>query len=222
MTELELRIRMLVELLGQVCKGCRMPFMPTMLEIDHKDGDGKADRARFNDNDGDMWTYYLQPEHHDEAKARLQPLCKNCHDFKSRVAGDYARRTELPPSSSGSVTQSSPPFHLMILHSIDNQLFKERLVASLLWYLTRDNGRDMYENHLIGEAIERGIFVDDFEARVILNNATSQGLQTYQRRVFFSTRPGFIQLESRRKYEWKDGKLVPFKPRPMQVSARGG
>lgn len=219
-TELELRVRMLVELLGQVCKGCRMPFIPTTLEIDHKDGDGKDDRARFNDNAAQMWAYYLLPEHHDEAKQRLQPLCKNCHDFKSRVAGDYARRVNMPVSASPPT--NSVPMHLLLLDDTYQQRMKASLTASLLWYLTRDDGRDIHEERLIALAINRGIFVDDFEARVIIHRATFNVPGTRWHGLFFSTRPGFLQLESRRKYVMTDGKLVPLKRGPLQVSTRGG
>lgn len=89
--ESDVRLRLITEVLGGQCEGCGTRMLK-ILNIDHRNGDGKEDRDRFDNNGSRMWQYYL--DHQDEAREKLQPLCHNCHDIKSRVAGDYAWRRE--------------------------------------------------------------------------------------------------------------------------------
>lgn len=51
------------------------------LELDHINGDGKIDRERFGDSN--RMVYYYS-KHLDEAKEKLQVLCKLCNCAKNR------------------------------------------------------------------------------------------------------------------------------------------
>lgn len=71
------------------CRGCNVDDIG-LLSFDHIEGDGLEDRIRFNNQPEVLWAYYIT--HPDEAKQKLQALCKNCHWIKSLKNGDLKRR----------------------------------------------------------------------------------------------------------------------------------
>lgn len=69
-----------MKLLGTHCIGCGHEDI-RVLEFDHINDDGAADRKRFG-GARTMLLYFL--EHPDEARQRLQLLCRNCNWLKRR------------------------------------------------------------------------------------------------------------------------------------------
>jgi hypothetical protein len=66
--------------LGDCCVGCGHRDI-RVLEMDHIHDDGAEDRRRFK-GARSMLTYYLSRP--DEARERLQLLCRNCNWLKRR------------------------------------------------------------------------------------------------------------------------------------------
>lgn len=93
----------LVVELGGTCK-CGYSNIET-LDLHHKHIDGKADRARFKSTEG-MWKYYLS--HIDEAKERLEPMCKNCHNEITRIRRGWStsKSVSFVPTRAGYTIQS--------------------------------------------------------------------------------------------------------------------
>lgn len=72
------------EILGNKCSNSKCLITggcvePRCLQIDHKNNDGKKDRARFV-NLNKLYAYYIN--HPNEAKENLQLLCANCNWIK--------------------------------------------------------------------------------------------------------------------------------------------
>jgi len=66
---------------GVKCKACECDDY-TLLQIHHINGDGRADRNRFRFEGAAMWRYYRK--HHEEAKQKLQVLCRSCNNVRNR------------------------------------------------------------------------------------------------------------------------------------------
>ena len=69
----------LLAIIGMECISCGYDKNTLALQLDHKKGDGKIDRQRFNSNTT-MYRYYLKNEK--EAKEKLQTMCANCNMIK--------------------------------------------------------------------------------------------------------------------------------------------
>lgn len=69
------------------CCSCGYDTDVRALEIDHRNGDGKADRLRFV-NGVHMYRYYLY--HQEEAFEKLQILCSNCNTIKMRENKEWS------------------------------------------------------------------------------------------------------------------------------------
>jgi hypothetical protein len=66
--------------IGWVCVGCGHDD-PRVLEADHKGDDGATERARFKGTRSMLEYYVKRP---DEARAKLQALCRNCNWLKRK------------------------------------------------------------------------------------------------------------------------------------------
>ncbi|MBU0801682.1 MAG: hypothetical protein KKA05_11870 [Alphaproteobacteria bacterium] len=70
----------LYDIVGRICMGCGHEDH-RVLEFDHKDDDGAADRRRFKGARSMLAYYVARP---DEARHRLQTLCRNCNWLKRK------------------------------------------------------------------------------------------------------------------------------------------
>jgi hypothetical protein len=75
----------LMQLLGDCCKWCGHPD-ERVLEFDHINDDGADDRKKFS-GARSMLDYYVK--NHEEAKERLQLLCRNCNWLKRKGFQDH-------------------------------------------------------------------------------------------------------------------------------------
>lgn len=183
MTDYRLNV---IELLGNRCiMGCN--FLPRVLDVDHKNGDGALDRARFNYDDNAMWLYYLQ--HPEEARIRLQPLCPTHHREKSILAGDLSWRGNAlllgQPLSSGIDIKG-------FVYDLYQSGRHQQVLADMVWYLSRTRQQDVNEDRLVHELIKRGFFDSDFKCRIALRLAI-------ENKFLIRTDAGLLQLASRTK-----------------------
>lgn len=72
---------MVFDAIGWVCAWCGHDDV-RVLEADHINNDAAADRKRFGRGGRSFWAYYSKRP--DEARAHLQPLCRNCNWLKHK------------------------------------------------------------------------------------------------------------------------------------------
>ena len=70
----------LFDIIGRRCVGCGHPDQ-RVLEFDHINDDGAEDRRRFKGARSMLVHYLANPE---EARAKLQALCRNCNWLKRK------------------------------------------------------------------------------------------------------------------------------------------
>ena len=84
--------KILLKSLGNKCVNCGFSDIRA-LQIDHKNGDGSADKKRFKKQTGTMVTYYSRNVK--EATQKLQILCANCNWIKRAENKEYGGGKKL-------------------------------------------------------------------------------------------------------------------------------